>query len=115
MEEIQYKTFSLNTHKKNWQINNPNVCQFELTFKCGLHCKYCYTDCYNKPDYSKDELSTKEIKLILNKVYDAGVIRLCFTGGDPLARKDFLDIYAYAKIKGFIITIFTNYAYRVGR
>ncbi|MFQ5868241.1 MAG: radical SAM protein, partial [bacterium] len=38
----------------------------------------------------------------------AGVIWLCFTGGDPLTRKDFLDIYSYAKDKGFIITIFTN-------
>lgn len=108
MKEIQYKSFSLKTHKKNWQINSPNVCQFELTFRCGLHCKHCYTDCYNKSDYSKDELSTKEIKLILDKVYNAGVIWLCFTGGDPLTRKDFLDIYSYAKDKGFIITIFTN-------
>jgi radical SAM protein with 4Fe4S-binding SPASM domain len=33
---------------------------------------------------------------------------LCFTGGDPLTRKDFLELYAYAKNKGFIITIFTN-------
>lgn len=108
MEEIQYKTFSLNTHKKNWRINNPNVCQFELTFKCGIHCKHYYTDCYNKPYYIKNELSAEEIKLILDKVYSAGAIWLCFTGGDPLARKDFLDIYADAKNKGFIITVFTN-------
>ena len=41
-------------------------------------------------------------------MYKAGVIWICFTGGDPLIRKDFLNIYSYAKDKGFIITIFTN-------
>lgn len=108
MEEIQYKSFSLKTHKKNWLINRPNVCQFELTFRCGLRCKHCYTDCYNKPAYLKKELNTKQIKLILDKVYNAGVIWVCFTGGDPLTRRDFLDIYTYAKKKGFIVSIFTN-------
>jgi len=53
-------------------------------------------------------LNTKEIKLILDKIYKTGVIWLCFTGGDPLIREDFLDIYSYAKDKGFIITVFTN-------
>ena len=33
---------------------------------------------------------------------------VCFTGGEIFARRDFLDIYTYAKKKGFIITLFTN-------
>jgi radical SAM protein with 4Fe4S-binding SPASM domain len=108
MKEIQYKTFSLRTHKKNWQIKRPNVCQWELTFSCDLHCGHCYTDCYYRPSFIKKELNTKQIKYILDKVYDLGVVWLCFTGGDPLKRKDFLEIYSYAKDKGFIITIFTT-------
>ncbi len=108
MREIRYRNFSLKTHRKNWQTEKPNVCQFELTFGCGLHCWHCYSDCYNQATYIKNELNTKEVKYILDKVYQAGVIWLCFTGGDPLIRKDFLDIYSYAKLKGFIITIFTN-------
>jgi len=108
MQEIQYKSFSLRTHQKNWFLNNTNVCQFELTFGCGLHCRHCYTDCYNQEKYLKRELTTPQIKLILDKVFKAGVIWVCFTGGDPLTRKDFLEIYNYAKDKGFLITIFTN-------
>ena len=108
MKEIQYKDFSLRTHKKNWRINKPNVCQFELTFSCDFHCLYCYSDCYNNPGHIKKELSTNAVKMILDKVYEAGCLWLCFTGGDPLKREDFLEIYAYAKKKGFIITIFTN-------
>jgi len=56
----------------------------------------------------KGELDTKQIKLILDKVYNAGVIWLCFTGGDPLVRSDFPEVYTYAKNKGFLITIFSN-------
>ncbi|MDD2689099.1 MAG: radical SAM protein [Candidatus Omnitrophica bacterium] len=108
MREIPYKTFSLRTHKINWRKEYPNVCQFELTFRCGLHCKHCYTDCYNKPNYFKKDLDTEQVKHILDKLYKSRVIWLCFTGGDPLARRDFLDIYSYAKHKGFIITIFTS-------
>ncbi len=108
MREISYRKFSWNTHKRNWTLKRPNVCQFELTFRCGLHCRHCYTDCYNKVSYIKRELKTDQVKFILDKIYRAGCLWLCFTGGDPLTRKDFLDIYSYAKDKGFIITIFTN-------
>ncbi len=108
MKEIPYKTFSLKTHKKNLKLNRPNVCQFELTFRCDFHCGHCYTDCYNERARFKGELNTEEVKLILDKLCKAGIIWLCFTGGDPLTRRDFPNIYSYAKDKGFIIIIFTN-------
>lgn len=108
MKEIQYKAFSLRTHKENWRIKRPNVCQFELTFKCGLRCRHCYTDCYNEEGDIKRELTTNQVKLLIDKAYQAGVIWLCFTGGDPLTRQDFLELYSYAKAQGFLITIFTN-------
>jgi len=114
MEVVSYKKFSRKFHKKNWRNNRPNVCQFELTFGCGLHCRHCYTDCYNKAGYIKKELHTKGVKLILDNVRQQGVLWLCFTGGDPLTRRDFLELYAYARGKGFIITIFTN-AYSMNR
>jgi len=108
MKEIQYKTFSLRTHQNNIGRERSSVCEFELTFRCALRCRHCYSDCYNKTKYLKRELGTKEVKIILDEVYKSGVLWLCFTGGDPLARLDFLDIYAYAKEKGFIITVFTS-------
>jgi len=108
MREIQYKTFSFRAHQNNWLSKKPSVCEFELTFKCALHCRHCYSDCYNKIQYLRKELNTQEVKIILDKLYKRGVLWLCFTGGDPLAREDFLEIYSYAKEKGFIITIFTS-------
>jgi radical SAM protein with 4Fe4S-binding SPASM domain len=111
MREIRYKDFSFRRHQKNWRKDRPNSCQFELTFGCLLHCRHCYTDCYNNPKDLKKELTTDQIISILDKVYDSGVLWLCFTGGDPFARKDFLKIYAYAKKKGFIVTIFSSGAF----
>lgn len=108
MKEIQYQDFSLKAHAQNWRFNRPNMAQFELTFGCGLYCRHCYSDCYNKPALLKKELETKEVKLILNKIRAAGVIWCCFSGGDPLTRPDFLDIYACARRMGFIVTLFTN-------
>ena len=108
MEELQYKDFSLKLHQKKWQEGQPGVCQFGLTFACPLHCRHCYTDCYNNPKNIKKELSTKQVIKILDKVYNSGVFWLCLTGGDPLARKDFLEIFSYAKKKGFMVTVFTS-------
>ncbi|MFH0732132.1 MAG: radical SAM protein [Candidatus Omnitrophota bacterium] len=108
MREIPYKDFSFTTHKKNWQRDALNVCKLELTFKCGLHCRHCYSDCYNRDSCIKEELKTQDVKYTLDKLYASGIIWLCFTGGDPLTRNDFLDIYTYAKTKGFIISIFSN-------
>lgn len=108
MREIQYRNFSSKIHRDNLRSGKFNTCQFELTFRCGFHCRHCYTDCYNKPRYLKKELGTKEIKRILDKIHEAGAVWLCFTGGDPLERPDFLDIYSYAREKGFVVSIFTN-------
>ncbi len=108
MKEIQYRNFSSRIHRRNWRINRPNVCEFELTFRCALRCSYCGIGRYNEPGYLKNELKAKEIRVILDKIHKAGVFWICFTGGDPLARKDFLEIYSYAKKKGFIITVFTS-------
>jgi len=79
--------------------------QIELTYRCNLDCIHCY--CKGSEDKGK-ELTTGEWKEILDEIHQEGCVWLALTGGEPLIREDFLEIYAYAKEKGFIITIFTN-------
>jgi radical SAM protein with 4Fe4S-binding SPASM domain len=55
-----------------------------------------------------EELSFAEIRDVLDQVADAGCLWLLLTGGEPLVRDDFLDIYSYAKRKGFLVSLFTN-------
>lgn len=54
------------------------------------------------------ELTYKEHCRILDEVSAAGCLQVCFTGGEMFIRKDFLDIYTYAKRKGMLVTLFTN-------
>ncbi len=79
--------------------------QLELTYRCNLNCIHCY--CKGSEDKDK-ELTTQEWKKIIDEIQKEGCIWLNFTGGEPLVREDFLEIYTYAKEKGFIISIYTN-------
>lgn len=108
MQEKEYKDFSRTLHEKFWAQKKPAACQFELTFSCPLHCRYCYSDCYNTASGAKNQMSTRQVFQVLDKLHRFGILWLCFTGGDPLARKDFSRIYTYARKKGFIVSIFTS-------
>ena len=89
---------------RNYTLENriPFAASIELTQKCNFRCKHCYCDDI------KNEMSTNEIFTILDKLYVANVLMLTFTGGEAFLRKDFVDIYMYAKEKGFIVSIMTN-------
>lgn len=86
-------------------INFPFSCMFELTYRCSLNCIHCY--CKGSENNGK-ELTTAEIRRIMDELHSEGCLWFCPTGGDPLVRDDFLDIYSYAKQKGFLITILTS-------
>jgi len=86
----------------------PLTGQWELTCRCNLKCVMCYTDPFNRPEKIRQELSYEEIVRILDEIHQEGCLELIFTGGEPFARRDFLDIYTYAKRKGFLLNIFTN-------
>jgi MoaA/NifB/PqqE/SkfB family radical SAM enzyme len=108
MKEVSYKHFSQDAHGVLESTGRMSSCRFELTFGCGFHCRHCMTDCYNRPSLLKKELSAAQVKKVLGKLKAAGVFWLCFSGGDPLSRKDFFEIYDHAKALGFLVTIFTN-------
>lgn len=71
---------------------------FELTYKCNLRCSMCQflplIEDYNSLPDSKNELTTEEIKGIINQLPKYSLIT--FTGGEVFLRKDFFDILEYA-------------------
>lgn len=103
MKKVQPGLFFLRLNNKKERF--PLQGQIELTYRCNLDCIHCY--CKGCEDKDK-ELTTKEWKEVLDEIQKEGCLSLCLTGGDPLAREDFLEIYSYAKAKGFIITLFTS-------
>ena len=88
--------------KKNFPYK---VKSFELTPKCNFGCYHCYQGDLRQ---SGRCLQTREIKLIINKMVEIGVLEVVFAGGEPLSRPDFKEIYTYAKKRGMLVRIFTN-------
>lgn len=86
----------------------PLFGQWELTCRCNLRCVMCYTDCFNTPERIRQELTLQEILRIMVELQEAGVFGLTLTGGEPLARPDFAEIYADAVRRGIRVTVFTN-------
>jgi len=77
----------------------------EVTPHCNLKCAHCYVaPCH----WEGNLLSYEELCRIIDEVAEAGCIWLLLTGGEPFLRNDFLDIYAHAKKKGMLVSIFTN-------
>lgn len=77
----------------------------ELTYRCNLNCIHCYCQGYEGVGR---ELDTGEIMALLDALRAEGSLWLTLTGGEPLIREDFLEIYAYARKSGFLVSIFTN-------
>lgn len=103
MRDISSGHFYSRLHNK--RDHYPWNGQIELTYRCNLNCIHCY--CKGSEDKGK-ELNTTGWKKILDEIQKEGCVYLTFSGGEPLIRGDFLELYAYAKKKGFIISIFTN-------
>ena len=81
----------------------------ELTERCNNDCIHC---CINLPADDRAarerELSTAEIKAILSEAAALGAMEVRFTGGEPLLRDDFEELYLYARRLGLKVLIFTN-------
>jgi radical SAM protein with 4Fe4S-binding SPASM domain len=80
-----------------------------LTLRCNLRCVHCYVrEEPRQPCVDKPELKTDQWKMIIEEIKEAGCLNLLLTGGEPLLREDFAEIYTHAKKSGFLVTVFTN-------
>ena len=103
-----YGEFSERLHQKAANLHIPISGSLEVTQRCNMRCTHCYIPLSIRKNSRQTELSLSEIQRILDEIKDAGCLWLLLTGGEPLLRPDFLDIYNYAKRKGFLLTFFTN-------
>lgn len=79
---------------------------WSITGRCNYRCKHCYM---SAPDAKLGELSHDEIMSIVQQLIDCGVRVVSLTGGEPLVRKDFLEIVDALLAGGiFISTIYSN-------
>ncbi len=80
---------------------------WNFTYSCNLKCKHCYEDAgLNRPELTTDQAYTAIDKL--SKIANVGLPSLSFSGGEPLMRKDFFEVAAYAKKKIPYVSLATN-------
>ncbi|MFU2487808.1 pyrroloquinoline quinone biosynthesis protein PqqE [Thauera sp. WH-1] len=78
----------------------------ELTYRCPLHCVFCY----NPVDFAHtpDELSTDDWLRVLREARAAGSVQCGFSGGEPLLRDDLEVLVAEAHRLGFYTNLLTS-------
>lgn len=96
-------------HARGRQLGLPIAGTFELTPRCNFHCKMCYVHLSREEQERRGkELTAEQWLQIAREAKDAGMVFLLLTGGEPLLRPDFPEIYRQLKAMGFIITINSN-------
>jgi radical SAM protein with 4Fe4S-binding SPASM domain len=87
----------------------PLAGTLELTRRCNLRCIHCYLGPQERVRQEAGrEMSTAQVLSILDQVVEAGCLSLLITGGEPLLRPDFPEIYQQAKRAGLDVTVFSN-------
>ncbi len=94
MSEVGQKAFNLGV---------PIAVHMDVTYRCNERCVHCYLD---HDDHG--EMTTAEIKDVLDQLAEAGVFFITFSGGEVLMRRDFFEIVEYARHLMFNVKIKTN-------
>ena len=94
----------------------PYVVSWNLTYRCNLACEHCYLDAGGKPLVAEDaafadrsELSTEECYRVVDEIAAFAPESITIlTGGEPLLRRDILEIVRYAHGRGLWVVVGTN-------
>jgi len=80
-----------------------------LTRRCNLACAHCYLDADTLRGGARDELTTAEVRGVIEEVAsrDAGTL-IVLTGGEPLLRRDLEPIVAWGAERGLAMVVGTN-------
>src|SRR3989454_4586002 len=85
------------------RLGVPLSVQLDITYRCNERCVHCYLD---HDDHG--EMTTAEIKHLLDQLAEAGVFILTLSGGEIFMRKDFFEILEYARKLTFCVKLKTN-------
>lgn len=84
-------------------VRVPLFCGHKLTYNCNLRCKMC-------PFWKRSsrDSSIEREKVILRRIYDSGACSIAFEGGEPLLRKDLVEILAFSRSLPLHTSLITN-------
>lgn len=85
------------------ELGVPLGVHLDITYRCNERCVHCYLD---HDDHG--EMTTSEIKDVLDQLAEAGTFFLTLSGGEVLMRRDFCEILEHARRLLFNVKIKTN-------
>ena len=96
-------------HSKGRKLGLPIAGNFELTARCNFNCPMCYVHMTQKQvDAAGKELTAQQWLDIARAAKDRGMVFALLTGGEPLVRKDFFEIYDGMREMGILLSINSN-------
>ena len=85
------------------ELGIPLGVHLDVTYRCNERCIHCYLD---HDDHG--ELTTEEMKDVLDQLAEAGTFFLTLSGGEVLMRRDFFQVLEHARKLQFNVRIKTN-------
>ncbi len=89
--------------QKAFDLGVPLAVHLDVTYRCNERCVHCYLD---HDDHG--EMTTAEIKNVLDQLAEAGVFFLTISGGEVFLRRDFFELVEHARRLLFNVKIKTN-------
>ena len=93
------------SRKISYPLVGPQVIQVALTYRCNLKCKVCHLKQLLPQD---EELTSAQVKGLVDEAAASGIKELVLTGGEPMLRDDIFDICRYAASRGLKSIVTTN-------
>ncbi len=97
----------LPSHLLQFSADKKPVVVWNMTRRCNLKCVHCYAQAVDVEGH-KDEISTEQAKAMINDLAAYGSPVMLFSGGEPLVRKDLVELASHATSKGMRAVISTN-------
>lgn len=105
MRKLGFKDSPLWLINNNHHLTAPLNVHFNLTNTCNKQCNHCYSESTMEEN---KEITTSEVKEIIDILSQMDVFSVAFGGGEPFLRSDIFEIAQHARDKNIVPTITTN-------
>ena len=84
----------------------PSYLSLAVTNRCQGRCVHCYS--FDQRREERPELTTDELRSVIDQAARLGIFQVIFTGGEPLLRKDLVELVRHAGRRGLLTRLNTN-------
>ena len=88
------------------RVDPPLALLAELTHRCPLACPYCSNPV--NLERAAGELAEQDWRRVLGEAAALGVLQVHFSGGEPTARKDLVELVRHASDAGLYTNLITS-------